>query len=290
MTTEIKQFAVYDSIALASSTLARVGISKDRKNQQQNYMFRGIDDVYGALAPILAESKLVIIPRFIARVASEKLSKDGRPLLYSVVEGEFDIVSAIDGSKHTARTFGEAMDSADKSTSKAMSAAYKYMAFQVFCIPTDGDNDADATTHDLAAPVPAHTVTPPARQRTPAVQPTTPIAGQPSKQPTSATQSAKPTSIDPTKWRDVPIHFGKNKGLLLGSLPINSLRWYCEEWNPNPRDDGKLSRDDGILKQATDCAYAELFQQVQQQEADAAMGSSPQEQMQEAQTKDDVPF
>src|SRR5690606_19364534 len=45
---------------------------------------------------------------------------------------------------------GEAMDSADKATNKAMSAAYKYAAFQTFCIPTEGDNDADATTHEVA--------------------------------------------------------------------------------------------------------------------------------------------
>jgi hypothetical protein len=46
---------------------------------------------------------------------------------------------------------GEAMDSGDKSSNKAMSAAYKYAAFQAFCIPTEGDNDADATTHDVRA-------------------------------------------------------------------------------------------------------------------------------------------
>jgi hypothetical protein len=36
------------------------------------------------------------------------------------------------------------MDSADKATNKAMSAAYKYAALQAFCIPTEADNDADA--------------------------------------------------------------------------------------------------------------------------------------------------
>jgi hypothetical protein len=42
------------------------------------------------------------------------------------------------------------MDSADKATNKAMSAAYKYAAMMVFCIPTEGDNDADAVTHEVA--------------------------------------------------------------------------------------------------------------------------------------------
>jgi hypothetical protein len=49
------------------------------------------------------------------------------------------------------QTYGEAMDSADKATNKAMSAAYKYAAFLAFCIPTEGDNDADATTPEPAA-------------------------------------------------------------------------------------------------------------------------------------------
>ena len=48
------------------------------------------------------------------------------------------------------KVFGEAMDSGDKATNKAMSAAYKYAAFQAFCIPTEGDNDADKTTHEVS--------------------------------------------------------------------------------------------------------------------------------------------
>lgn len=70
--------------------------------------------------------------------------------MFSVtVEAEFDLVCAEDGSKHTIKTFGEAMDSGDKATNKAMSAAYKYACFQAFAIPTEGDNDADAHTHEV---------------------------------------------------------------------------------------------------------------------------------------------
>jgi hypothetical protein len=50
---------------------------------------------------------------------------------------------------HTVKTYGEAMDSGDKSTNKAMSAAYKYAAFQSFCIPTEGDNDSENQTHEV---------------------------------------------------------------------------------------------------------------------------------------------
>jgi hypothetical protein len=47
------------------------------------------------------------------------------------------------------------MDSGDKATNKAMSAAYKYACFQAFSIPTESDNDADAHTHTPAPKVSA---------------------------------------------------------------------------------------------------------------------------------------
>lgn len=141
---------VYHAIAAVMAEIGTSGISKDRKNQQQGYNFRGIDEVYNALSPILSKHKLCILPRILAREVLERQTKSGGALFYVTVEAEFDLVCAEDGSKHTVRTFGEAMDSADKATNKAMSAAYKYAAMQAFCIPTEGDNDADATTHEVA--------------------------------------------------------------------------------------------------------------------------------------------
>jgi hypothetical protein len=138
---------VYQLIAAVSAEIAQDGISKSRKNQQQGYSFRGIDDVYNALAPVMAKHGLVIMPRILSRELTERASAKGGVLFSVVVEAEFDFVSSHDGSKHTVKTYGEAMDSADKATNKAMSAAYKYAAFQTFCIPTEGDNDADAVTH-----------------------------------------------------------------------------------------------------------------------------------------------
>lgn len=141
---------VYQAIAAVMKDMASEGIGKTRKNQQQNYQFRGIDDVYNALAPILSRHQLCMLPRVLAREVVERQTKSGGALFYTTVDAEFDLVSAVDGSAHTIRTVGEAMDSADKSSNKAMSAAYKYAAMQAFCIPTEGDNDADETTHEVA--------------------------------------------------------------------------------------------------------------------------------------------
>lgn len=142
---------VYALIAAVSGELARVGIAKARTNSSQQYSFRGIDDVYNVLAPLLAKHRLVVVPRILTRDCVERTTAKGGVLFYTTVAAEFDFVSAWDGSTHTARTFGEAMDSGDKSTNKAMSAAYKYAAFQTFCIPTEGDNDTENQTHEVAS-------------------------------------------------------------------------------------------------------------------------------------------
>lgn len=141
---------VYAKIAAVQAELAKTGISKSRRNQQQGYQFRGIDEVYDALAPLLARHGLCILPRIISREVIERTTAKGGALFNVTVEAEFDFVSAEDGSIHVVKTFGEAMDSADKATNKAMSAAYKYAALMAFAIPTEGDNDADAVTHEVA--------------------------------------------------------------------------------------------------------------------------------------------
>jgi hypothetical protein len=112
---------VYQAINKVQADLARVGISKARTNSQgAGYKFRGIDDVFNALSPLLATHGLCILPRMLTRTCEERMSKSGGNLFYVTVEAEFDLVAAEDGSKHTIRTFGEAMDSGDKATNKAM--------------------------------------------------------------------------------------------------------------------------------------------------------------------------
>ena len=146
---------IYKAINAVQAALAKTGIAKDKRNSTQGYNFRGIDDVYLALSPLLAEHGLCILPRVLSRTVTERVTPKGGVLFYTAVEVEFDFVCVEDGSKHTVKSFGEAMDSGDKSTNKAMSAAYKYAAFQAFAIPTEGDNDADASTHEVAATKPA---------------------------------------------------------------------------------------------------------------------------------------
>lgn len=141
---------VYKAICRVSAALAEEGIAKSRNNAGQGFKFRGIDEILNTLAPILSKNELVIIPRVINSEKSEKASKNGGTLFYVSLRMEFDLISAKDGSKHTATTEGEAMDTGDKATNKAMSIAYKYMAILTFCIPTEGENDPDFHSYEVA--------------------------------------------------------------------------------------------------------------------------------------------
>ena len=142
---------VYAAIAAVTAELASSGIAKARNNAQEGYKFRGIDDIYNALSPLIARHRLCILPRILERQCEERRGTNGDPLFCVTIRVAFDFVSAEDGSKHVVELYGEAMDQGDKATAKAMAAAYKYAAIQTFCIPTDGDNDADASTHQPRA-------------------------------------------------------------------------------------------------------------------------------------------
>lgn len=141
---------VYAAISKVMGVLAKDGIQKDRKNAQQNYQFRGIDDVYNALAPAMVECGLVVIPKCLERSSVDRESKGGGALFYVIVKASYTLVCVADGSSVEAGPFyGEAMDSGDKATNKAMSAAYKYWAMQTFAIPTNAENDAENASYDV---------------------------------------------------------------------------------------------------------------------------------------------
>lgn len=145
--------AIYTSCLEVADDMSKEGIAKNRKNQGQGFNFRGIDDVQNSLSSKLVKAKIIISPYVIERHVVERNTTRGGALFYVTLTVDYTFTSAVDGSSFVVRAIGEAMDSGDKATNKAMSAAYKYAAFQTFCIPTEGDNDADATTHEVAASV-----------------------------------------------------------------------------------------------------------------------------------------
>jgi hypothetical protein len=138
---------VLKCINAVSHDISQTGIAKARQNKEQNYSYRGIDDFLNTLSPILAKHGLVIIPRY-THVSSIEVGKTakGNSVMQATITGEFDLIAVSDGSKVTAVVTGEGRDSADKAISKCLSACYKYMAAQVFCVPFIGMPDAEDDT------------------------------------------------------------------------------------------------------------------------------------------------
>ena len=118
-------------------------VAKDRKNIQQQYAFRGIDDLVNALHAPMASNGVFVVPEALESTVTEKPTKSGGVLFYTRGRFKFTFY-APDGSSVQAITLGEAMDSGDKSSNKAMSSALKYALLQVYCIPTlDDDIDTE---------------------------------------------------------------------------------------------------------------------------------------------------
>jgi hypothetical protein len=148
---EERKMKVYAAIAAIAAELCEEGIGKGRTSTQ-GYQFRGVDDVYAALAPKLAKHRLVVLPRMTEHHFDTIPTKHGT-VNRALVRGEFDFVHAEDGSKHTVSTYGEGSDSLDKATNKAMSAAYKYACFQAFCVPVAGVSiDSEGEGEDEVPP------------------------------------------------------------------------------------------------------------------------------------------
>jgi len=129
------------------------GIGKNRKNTQQGYAFRGVDDVMNAFAPLLAKHGLAIVPSFSDREVTERATKAGGAIFVVTVKGTFRLVAADGSSVEVGPIYGEASDTADKATNKAMATAFKYALFQAFCVPLEGvtGGDADEQTHEIAS-------------------------------------------------------------------------------------------------------------------------------------------
>lgn len=139
---------IYEAI---SATMADVGaIGKQDKNQQQGFMYRGVDAVMNALQPAMLKNHLFVVPEVIDQTREERVTQKGNNLIYSILRMRFTFY-AEDGTSISAVVIGEGMDSGDKASNKAMSIAFKYACFQVFCIPTEEMKDPDAECHEVKA-------------------------------------------------------------------------------------------------------------------------------------------
>lgn len=132
-----------------SAVMADVGaVAKNSKNQQQGFMYRGIDAVMNALHPAMAEHHVFCTPEILEQTREDRQTAKGGNLIYSICRIKYTFYTD-DGSNISVIVVGEGMDSGDKATNKAMAIAFKYACFQLFCIPTEEMVDPDAECHEV---------------------------------------------------------------------------------------------------------------------------------------------
>ena len=134
--------------------MAEIGpVSKDQKNVAQGFKFRGIDQFVNALHPALVKNGVFMAPRVVKfdqelREVTRGSGKVGVDKHVSITM-EYDFF-AEDGSKVTIGPIpAEGLDSGDKATNKALSAALKYALIQTFSIPTEDMAEADKESPEL---------------------------------------------------------------------------------------------------------------------------------------------
>ena len=141
---------IYQAMAEILAEIPSIG--KDNKNKEQGFKYRGIDDVYNGLHPLLAKHKVFMAPTVLSRASEERATKNGGALQCVTLSVEYRFFHA-DGSSISCTVMGEGRDTSDKATN-AMAAAHKYALLQTFCIPTEdiGQDDPDAETPEPVQP------------------------------------------------------------------------------------------------------------------------------------------
>lgn len=126
------------AIQRAISDMGGIGKTHDTKakNTAYSYKFRGIEDMYNVISPLMVHFGLVLTPYLESGRMSKITTKMGDVTYKSVVTMRYTLISIIDGSSIEVCFVGEANDSGDKSSLKAQSQAQKAFYIQTFNIPT----------------------------------------------------------------------------------------------------------------------------------------------------------
>ena len=74
---------IYQTVNAVMAELGAIG--KTSKNQQQGFMYRGVDAVMNALAPLFSKYKLFVVPEVVNHLREERKNIKGTTLIYSII-------------------------------------------------------------------------------------------------------------------------------------------------------------------------------------------------------------
>jgi hypothetical protein len=134
-----------------SEVMKAVGaIAKKDKNTAQGFNFRGIDSVVNAVSPALQKFGVVVVPSVEEYdYQTVEIGRNRTAMGHVRVKVTYTFIG-VNGDTIKATVVGEAMDSGDKATAKAMSVAFRTALLQSLSLPTD-EVDPDAHSYERSS-------------------------------------------------------------------------------------------------------------------------------------------
>lgn len=133
------------------AAMADVGaVRKVSHNDQGNFNFRGIDAVTNAVHPALVKNGVIVVPEIQTYdYGTVTVGRNRTEMGHARVTVKYTWYGA-EGDSIVTVVPGEAFDSGDKATAKAMSVAFRTAMLQTLSLPTD-EADPDESTYERAA-------------------------------------------------------------------------------------------------------------------------------------------
>lgn len=199
------------------AVMSEVGaISKDRNNVQQSYKFRGVDDVLKALQPLFIKHGIICVQEVLEHSREILPTARGGTMASVRLKVMHTYHCVADGSAISCVTWGEAMDSGDKASNKAMAVSLKYAHFFSFTIPTEEPLDTENESPEMAPR-------------------TAPPASRPAARPPA--QAAKPAQR--TSSGAVFPNYGRAKGQPVAGASTQDLNFYANNARKSLADPSK---------------------------------------------------
>lgn len=143
---------IHSALIEAMREIAKTGIAKtsraDLGGAKVNY--RGIEAAMNEMSLVLIKCGINVTPSYSDLTIMERQKgdpKDAKATRFATVKGAFTF-AADDGSCVVCTAYGEAMDSGDKSVTKAQSVAFRTALFQQFVVPTMAMDPEDNAEDD----------------------------------------------------------------------------------------------------------------------------------------------
>lgn len=179
---------LYQKLLSITEEIGKIG--KTGRNTTQGYSFIEQAQVVAEVRVQLAKHGVMIIPETVGRTLTQVTSSKGTPMTQASVVSRYTLVNADDPTDRMVCEWdaGEALDTSDKATNKAVTASDKYFKMKLFNISDKDDPDQDSPETPKTAPAKAWvnpragamstraTVTPPPDDFMPPDLPITPAA------------------------------------------------------------------------------------------------------------------